>query len=53
MINVWSDRSLIKSGEKHVEILIPFWGEYSPETEGPDCGRYEKWHAHGKNIFSF
>jgi hypothetical protein len=45
--SVYSDRSYLSPGVRHVPILIPFWGQEPDDPDNPGWGRYNRYAATG------
>jgi hypothetical protein len=50
-LKIYSDKSWLPAGKKHVIMLYPFWGDIPLPADDPDFGRFDEYMQCGKEIF--
>ena len=50
-LKIYSDKSWLPAGKKHVIMLYPFWGDIPLPADDPDFGRFDEYMQSGKEIF--
>jgi hypothetical protein len=50
-LRIYSDKSWLPVGKKHVIMLYPFWGDIPLPADDPDFGRFDEYMQSGKEIF--
>ena len=50
-IKLYSDPDYLLPGQRHAQILFPFWGKNPEDPEYPNSGRYDLYMETGKQFF--
>jgi Exostosin family len=50
-LRIFSDRSYLQPGDRHVTMLYPFWGKNPEDPGAPTTGRYDRYVGIGSGVF--